>query len=96
MSKEMLSLSFKLTTLVKNDCKDTQLFVLYDSLKQSCCTDVLGAQHVNYDGLVHFGFACFSEEYKPNHHYLFDEHEEEIVGLLVNSLKMEENKAFLK
>jgi len=49
-----------LTSRLRTKCEGCQFFVLYDSLKQSCCTDVLGAEHVMYDGLVHFGSACFS------------------------------------
>jgi diphthamide biosynthesis enzyme Dph1/Dph2-like protein len=58
--KEMLVFAFELSAALRKECSESQYFVLYDSLKQSCCTDVLGAEHVGYDGLVHFGKACFS------------------------------------
>lgn len=67
----MLATSFTMASLLKKKHPKAQFFVLYDSLKQSCCTDVLGAEHVNYDCLVHFGKACFSSRYQPNHHFIF-------------------------
>lgn len=74
MDKSMLPHSFNLTAELRKRCpQDVEFFVLYDSLKKSCCTDILGAKHIGYDAIFHFGHACFSEQYQENHHYIFDE-----------------------
>jgi|JI61114BRNA_FD_contig_21_986327_length_388_multi_3_in_0_out_0_1 diphthamide biosynthesis enzyme Dph1/Dph2-like protein len=44
--------------------------MLFDCNKKPCCTDVIGAKHVNYDLLVHFGEACFSEQFQKQHYYV--------------------------
>jgi diphthamide biosynthesis protein 2 len=49
------------------------IYLLYDSNKKSCCTDIIGAKHVNSDLLVHFGEACFSEAYSPSVYYILPE-----------------------
>lgn len=68
----MLALSFNIVQELRNVYPEKKFFVLYDCLKQSCCLDVIGAEHVAYDCLIHFGEACFSEPYLPNQYYLFD------------------------
>ena len=75
MPKELLSYAFNLTSLLRKMLPNSQCYVLYDSLKSSCCTDLLGAEHVNYDCLVHFGYACFSSDHRPNHHYVLEDGE---------------------
>ena len=77
LPKEMLSLAFDIVAGLKKKYGNTQFFVLYDSLKQSCCLDLLGAEHLGYDGFIHFGKACFSSPHQPNHHYIFEEPESE-------------------
>lgn len=72
MPKEMLKLSFSIVSTISKLYANTQFFVLYDSLKQPCCLDILGAEHVGYDCLIHFGQACFSSPHQPNHFYIFD------------------------
>jgi diphthamide biosynthesis enzyme Dph1/Dph2-like protein len=42
------------------------LFFFKFSLKSSCCIDFVGAQHLNYDFIIHFGRACFSEGEKSD------------------------------
>ena len=91
----MLSSAFDLTTALRKQQPETSFFVLYDSLKQSCCSDVLGAQHVNYDCLVHFGKACFSEPNQPHHFYIFQECEEEKMQKVVEVLRRQETIDFL-
>ena len=89
MDKDMLTSSFQLTAMLRKECPETHCFVLYDSLKQSCCTDVLGADHVHYDCLVHFGPACFSEPYLPNHHYIFEQPDAETTNKMLEILTKE-------
>ena len=44
-----------------------------DHLFSKCCVDKVGASHINYDIIIHFGIACFSEQIDkviyvlPNH-----------------------------
>ena len=39
-----------------------QLIISYiNSLKPHCCVDLIGAEHVTFDLIVHFGMACFTE-----------------------------------
>ena len=65
VSKDKLNQCFSLTQSLKKAHPNTNFFTLYDSMKNTCCLDILGARHVNYDLLVHFGEACFSEKYDP-------------------------------
>lgn len=67
----MLSISFDLVSALKKKLNEREFFVLYDSLKQACCVDTLGAEHVDFDCLVHFGPACFSSPHQANHFYVF-------------------------
>ena len=30
-------------------------------MKNSCCVDLIGANHIDYDLLIHFGTSCFSD-----------------------------------
>ncbi|XP_012259507.2 2-(3-amino-3-carboxypropyl)histidine synthase subunit 2 [Athalia rosae] len=39
---------------------DKKIFILGDSSYGSCCVDEVTAQHVNADGIIHFGHACLS------------------------------------
>ena len=79
LGKEWLKNSLTLTKGLREvSDADIEYFILYDSLKEECCTDVLGAQHAGYDGLFHLGEACFSEHYLPNHHYLLNNCDEAI------------------
>lgn len=84
--KQLLSISFSLTSSLRQLHPQTGIYILYDSLKQSCCTDVLGAEHLAYDGLVHLGPACFSEPHRDNHHYIFEPAESEHLKQLKESL----------
>ena len=90
MDREKLGMSFELTAKLRKRCEGCEFFVLFDSLKQSCCTDVLGAEHVNYDCLVHFGRACFSEEYVGKHYYIFEEGDEEKMGRIEELMRKDE------
>lgn len=36
------------------------IYVLADSSYGSCCVDEITAQHVNADGILHFGHACLN------------------------------------
>lgn len=71
LPKELLSLSFSLVAALTKSHPHTHFYVLYDSLKQSCCLDLLGAEHLGHDAIIHFGKACFSSPARPNHHYIF-------------------------
>ncbi|PSN40491.1 2-(3-amino-3-carboxypropyl)histidine synthase subunit 2 [Blattella germanica] len=37
-----------------------QTYILGDTSYGSCCVDIVAAQHVNADGIIHFGHACLS------------------------------------
>lgn len=45
---------------VSFDAQDVQFYVLGDTSYGSCCVDIIAAQHVSADGIVHFGFACMT------------------------------------
>ena len=44
---------------------DALVFVLGDTTYQSCCPDVVAANHLNADCIVHFGHACLSHATMP-------------------------------
>jgi diphthamide biosynthesis enzyme Dph1/Dph2-like protein len=48
-------MAFEIVQNLKKKNEGAKFYVLYDSLKKSCCTDILGAEHVGYDCLFHFG-----------------------------------------
>lgn len=66
------------------------MYLLFDCNKKSCCTDVIGAKHVNYDLLVHIGEACFSEKFNEKHYYVLPEAEDAEQKLKEASAKAEE------
>lgn len=37
-----------------------KVYILGDTTCGSCCVDEITAQHVNADGIIHFGHACLS------------------------------------
>jgi diphthamide biosynthesis enzyme Dph1/Dph2-like protein len=48
------------------------ILILIDSLslKPDCCVDIVGAKHIIYDLIIHFGLACFTEV-NENVEYVF-------------------------
>ena len=44
--------------------------ILSDHLKPDCCVDIIGAEHVTFDLIVHFGEACFTETIRDNIYYV--------------------------
>ena len=76
--------------------KETSVYILCDTNKSSCCLDIIGALHVDYDLLVHFGRACFSEELSDNHLYYFPSVTEEVdYSQVVNMIKQNEIDAVM-
>nr|XP_050861756.1 2-(3-amino-3-carboxypropyl)histidine synthase subunit 2 [Vespula vulgaris] len=41
-------------------CINRKVYILGDTTCGSCCVDVITAQHVNADGIIHFGHACLN------------------------------------
>lgn len=37
-----------------------KVYILGDTTCGSCCVDEIAAQHVNADGIIHFGHACLN------------------------------------
>ena len=71
-----IPLQAKIRNLLADEQPPANIYLLFDCNKKSCCTDIIGAKHVNYDLLVHFGEACFSEEYDKRHYYILPEAED--------------------
>ena len=44
---------------------DALVFVLGDTTYQSCCPDVVAAQHLDADCIIHYGHACLSHSTLP-------------------------------
>lgn len=73
MPKQKIHISFDLYNQLTKSHINCRFFILFDSLKKSCCVDMLGAEHVGYDCLIHLGEACFSSPHKSNHYFIFDQ-----------------------
>lgn len=41
-------------------CINRKVYILGDTTCGSCCVDIITAQHVNADGIIHFGQACLN------------------------------------
>lgn len=39
---------------------DRKVYILGDTTCGSCCVDTIAAQHINADGIIHFGHACLN------------------------------------
>lgn len=41
-------------------CLDKKVYILGDTTCGSCCVDEIAANHINADGIIHFGHACLN------------------------------------
>ncbi len=69
----MVAESFRRTALIRKAIPNIEIYNLYDSNKNSCCVDILGAEHIQYAILFHLGAACFSEAPHPKITYILPE-----------------------
>ncbi|KAM3136513.1 hypothetical protein pb186bvf_011471, partial [Paramecium bursaria] len=52
----------KILQQLRNQYQQKKFYLLSDHLFSKCCVDKVGASHINYDVIIHFGIACFSEQ----------------------------------
>ena len=72
----MLIDSNKIKKFIQNETK-SDIYILCDqynyfntlSMKPSCCIDIIGAKHIEFDCLFHFGLKCFTEHKLDKNYY---------------------------
>ncbi|GJQ11731.1 hypothetical protein GpartN1_g3522.t1 [Galdieria partita] len=68
---------------------EAEFYVLGDTAYAPCCVDVIAAQHVAADAVVHYGHACLSPSRDLPVHYVFEKknllHMEDLVHFLKQS-----------
>ena len=67
----MLRDAVKVEMILKERYPEKEFFILSDSLKNYCCIDLIGARHVSYDIIIHFGDACFSDDCEKLGNYYY-------------------------
>ncbi|CAD8045485.1 unnamed protein product [Paramecium sonneborni] len=65
-----------------------------DPLHSSCCVNVIGARHIKYDLIIHFGEACFSEDHSDKIIYVLPHFEYDSIQL-INSIESIEQSSWV-
>ncbi|KAL4442803.1 hypothetical protein ABPG74_010692 [Tetrahymena malaccensis] len=79
---ENLSDAIKVQSAINKNLPATNIYIISDHLKNSCCVDIVGSNHINYDIIFHFGVACLSEseEQQQKIKYIFPRVNMDLVG----------------